>query len=173
MVFRSKTCIYFDRVVTCDRVLRKLITHRSLTFSKLNWSRYCGVVCVRHPQAAVCQHVQSLHTGCQLLAAEKALLMKLRKSTGYTFTNCKKALEKFDNDITQVHQTPSLCFNAFIWSWAGDSRLYNVISVFTNICFVGNETCLIFEMALDIFASLPIDSFSFIVLKNINKTSCL
>lgn len=46
--------------------------------------------------------VQSLHTGCQLLAAEKALLMKLRKSTGYTFTNCKKALEKFDNDISQA-----------------------------------------------------------------------
>jgi len=48
------------------------------------------------------QHVQSLHTGCQLLAAEKALLMKLRKSTGYTFINCKKALEKFDNDIAQA-----------------------------------------------------------------------
>ncbi|CAK6955648.1 elongation factor Ts%2C mitochondrial [Scomber scombrus] len=48
------------------------------------------------------QHVQSLHIGSQLLAAEKALLMKLRKSTGYTFINCKKALEKFDNDITQA-----------------------------------------------------------------------
>lgn len=48
------------------------------------------------------QHVQSLHTGCQLLAAEKALLMKLRKSTGYTFINCKKALEKFDNDVAQA-----------------------------------------------------------------------
>ncbi|XP_055014782.1 elongation factor Ts, mitochondrial-like [Boleophthalmus pectinirostris] len=46
--------------------------------------------------------VQSLHSGCPLFAAEKALLMKLRKSTGYTFTNCKKALEKFDNDITQA-----------------------------------------------------------------------
>lgn len=48
------------------------------------------------------KHVQSIHTGCQLLAAEKALLMKLRKSTGYTFINCKKALEKFDNDIAQA-----------------------------------------------------------------------
>ncbi|XP_065811019.1 elongation factor Ts, mitochondrial isoform X2 [Labrus bergylta] len=28
--------------------------------------------------------------------------MKLRKSTGYTFINCKKALEKFDNDISQA-----------------------------------------------------------------------
>ncbi|KAF7667718.1 hypothetical protein LDENG_00051520 [Lucifuga dentata] len=51
---------------------------------------------------SVCQHVQSLHTGCQLLAAEKGLLMKLRKNTGYTFINCKKALEKFDNDIAQA-----------------------------------------------------------------------
>ncbi|XP_029288530.1 elongation factor Ts, mitochondrial [Cottoperca gobio] len=48
------------------------------------------------------QHVQSLHTGCHLLAAEKALLMKMRKNTGYTFMNCKKALEKFDNDMAQA-----------------------------------------------------------------------
>ncbi|KAM7005888.1 elongation factor Ts, mitochondrial [Tautogolabrus adspersus] len=53
-------------------------------------------------KVGICQHVQSLHTGCHLLAAEKALLMKLRKSTGYTFINCKKALEKFANDITQA-----------------------------------------------------------------------
>ncbi|KAF1391558.1 hypothetical protein PFLUV_G00043360 [Perca fluviatilis] len=53
-------------------------------------------------KVSVCQHVQSLHTGCQLLAAEKALLMKLRKNTGYTFINCKKALEKFDNDMAQA-----------------------------------------------------------------------
>ncbi|KAL7408624.1 hypothetical protein ABVT39_026573 [Epinephelus coioides] len=52
-------------------------------------------------KVSISQHVQSLHTGCHLLAADKALLMKLRKSTGYTFINCKKALEKFDNDITQ------------------------------------------------------------------------
>ncbi|XP_029906451.1 elongation factor Ts, mitochondrial [Myripristis murdjan] len=53
-------------------------------------------------KVSVGQHVHSLHTSCQLLAADKALLMKLRKSTGYTFTNCKKALEKFDNDIKQA-----------------------------------------------------------------------
>ncbi|XP_044033598.1 elongation factor Ts, mitochondrial [Siniperca chuatsi] len=53
-------------------------------------------------KVSICHHVQSLHTGCQLLAAEKALLMKLRKNTGYTFMNCKKALEKFDNDIAQA-----------------------------------------------------------------------
>ncbi|KAM9859222.1 elongation factor Ts, mitochondrial [Aulostomus maculatus] len=48
------------------------------------------------------QRVRALHTGYPLLAADKALLMKLRKSTGYTFQNCKKALEKFDNDVTQA-----------------------------------------------------------------------
>ncbi|XP_028302370.1 elongation factor Ts, mitochondrial [Gouania willdenowi] len=45
---------------------------------------------------------QWVHSACRLLAAEKALLMKLRKSTGYTFINCKKALEKFDNDVAQA-----------------------------------------------------------------------
>ncbi|XP_028262982.1 elongation factor Ts, mitochondrial [Parambassis ranga] len=53
-------------------------------------------------KVSVCQHLQSLHTGCHLLAADKALLMKLRKNTGYTFINCKKALEKFDNDMAQA-----------------------------------------------------------------------
>ncbi|XP_019965029.1 elongation factor Ts, mitochondrial [Paralichthys olivaceus] len=53
-------------------------------------------------KVSLCQHVQSLHSGCQLLAADKALLMKLRKNTGYTFINCKKALEKFENDLTQA-----------------------------------------------------------------------
>ncbi|XP_069007267.1 elongation factor Ts, mitochondrial [Embiotoca jacksoni] len=48
------------------------------------------------------QQVQSVHTGLQLLAVEKALLMKLRKITGYTFINCKQALEKFDNDVAQA-----------------------------------------------------------------------
>ncbi|XP_062853095.1 elongation factor Ts, mitochondrial [Trichomycterus rosablanca] len=48
------------------------------------------------------KHIECLHTSCGLFAADKALLVKLRKSTGYTFINCKKALEKFNNDITQA-----------------------------------------------------------------------
>ncbi|KAL7891427.1 hypothetical protein AOLI_G00009030 [Acnodon oligacanthus] len=39
---------------------------------------------------------------CGHSAADKALLVKLRKATGYTFINCKKALEKFNNDISQA-----------------------------------------------------------------------
>ncbi|KAM7422438.1 hypothetical protein PAMA_010473 [Pampus argenteus] len=67
----------------------------SLTFLFRAFTRDLSKVSTLH-------HIQSLHTGCQLLAAEKALLMKLRKNTGYTFINCKKALEKYDNDIAQA-----------------------------------------------------------------------
>ncbi|XP_060776286.1 elongation factor Ts, mitochondrial [Neoarius graeffei] len=49
---------------------------------------------------AVC--VECIHTGRSMFTADKALLVKLRKTTGYTFINCKKALEKFNNDITQA-----------------------------------------------------------------------
>ncbi|XP_061833671.1 elongation factor Ts, mitochondrial [Nerophis lumbriciformis] len=48
------------------------------------------------------QHAQAFHTGSHLLAVDKNLLVKLRKRSGYTFINCKKALEKFHNDITQA-----------------------------------------------------------------------
>ncbi|XP_072263230.1 elongation factor Ts, mitochondrial [Pyxicephalus adspersus] len=43
-----------------------------------------------------------LHTCSRLLAADKDLLLKLRKRTGYSFTNCKKALDKFSNDVKQA-----------------------------------------------------------------------
>jgi elongation factor Ts len=36
------------------------------------------------------------------LAAEKSLLATLRKKTGYTFANCKKALELHNNDLKQA-----------------------------------------------------------------------
>lgn len=63
----------------------------------------CRAVAAQLLKVSARQHVQTLHTaGGPFLAAEKALLLKLRKSTGYTFINCKKALEKFDNDVTQA-----------------------------------------------------------------------
>lgn len=73
-----------------------------MTKCKLN----CDLLELFSLQVSIYQHVQSLHTGRLLLAADKSLLVKLRKNTGYTFINCKKALEKFDNDIAQVNQTP-------------------------------------------------------------------
>ena len=35
-------------------------------------------------------------------AVDKSLLGKLRKQTGYTFSNCRKALELHDNDVEKV-----------------------------------------------------------------------
>ncbi|XP_051865696.1 elongation factor Ts, mitochondrial isoform X2 [Pristis pectinata] len=49
------------------------------------------------------QPAQFLHSsGARLIAADKELLVKLRKKTGYSFTNCKKALEKFNSDLQQA-----------------------------------------------------------------------
>ncbi|KAJ7317756.1 hypothetical protein JRQ81_003918 [Phrynocephalus forsythii] len=42
-----------------------------------------------------------LHTGSPVLAA-KELLLKLRRKTGYSFVNCKKALEKFNDDFKEA-----------------------------------------------------------------------
>ncbi|XP_078287429.1 elongation factor Ts, mitochondrial isoform X2 [Rhinoraja longicauda] len=49
------------------------------------------------------QPVQFLHcSGTRLIATNKELLIKLRKKTGYSFTNCKKALENFNSDLQQA-----------------------------------------------------------------------
>ncbi|XP_007445125.2 elongation factor Ts, mitochondrial, partial [Python bivittatus] len=42
-----------------------------------------------------------LHVGVPAMAA-KEVLMKLRKKTGYSFVNCKKALEKYDDNIEEA-----------------------------------------------------------------------
>lgn len=38
----------------------------------------------------------------RVLCADKNALATLRKKTGYTFANCKKALEMHENDLTKV-----------------------------------------------------------------------
>ncbi|XP_060108203.1 elongation factor Ts, mitochondrial [Heteronotia binoei] len=48
-----------------------------------------------------CQLSRFLHTGLPVLAA-KELLLKLRKKTGYSFINCKKALEKFNGNLKEA-----------------------------------------------------------------------
>lgn len=48
-----------------------------------------------------------LHVGRSVLASDKSALATLRKKTGYTFANCKKALELNQNDLTKV------CFAKF------------------------------------------------------------
>lgn len=42
------------------------------------------------------------HTYNPTYAAEKSHLALLRKKTGYTFANCKKALELHNNDAAKV-----------------------------------------------------------------------
>lgn len=45
----------------------------------------------------------TFHAGPRLSSASsKELLMKLRRKTGYSFVNCKKALETCDGDLRQV-----------------------------------------------------------------------
>ncbi|XP_014467794.1 PREDICTED: elongation factor Ts, mitochondrial [Dinoponera quadriceps] len=46
-----------------------------------------------------------IHTnGLLWQASNKSLLAKLRKKTGYTFTNCKKALELHENDVQKAEK---------------------------------------------------------------------
>lgn len=43
-----------------------------------------------------------IHSTPLIYSAEKSSLAVLRKKTGYTFANCKKALELHQNDLTKV-----------------------------------------------------------------------
>jgi len=42
------------------------------------------------------------HVNVQCDAADKQLLSQLRKTTGFPFVNCRKALERSNNDLKQV-----------------------------------------------------------------------
>lgn len=44
----------------------------------------------------------ALHLGCTLWQADKSLLAKLRRKTGFSISNCKKALELHDNDADKA-----------------------------------------------------------------------
>lgn len=46
-----------------------------------------------------------IHSTPLVSSVQKSALAALRKKTGYTFANCKKALELHQNDITQVKST--------------------------------------------------------------------
>ncbi|XP_076764219.1 elongation factor Ts, mitochondrial [Xylocopa sonorina] len=51
------------------------------------------------------QFFRSIHTSYVLCyTSKKTLLSKLRKKTGYTFINCKKALETNDNNLEKAEQ---------------------------------------------------------------------
>jgi len=54
---------------------------------------------LRHLLWQTAQPIRQFSSTSSCLAVDKSLLSKLRKQTGIPFINCKKALEKFDNDF--------------------------------------------------------------------------
>lgn len=62
------------------------------------------------------QFFRSIHTNyVPCYTSKKTLLSKLRKKTGYTFVNCKEALELNDNDIVKVSQALSYVRTSLIF----------------------------------------------------------
>jgi len=46
--------------------------------------------------------VRNFHINVHCSGADKQLLGRLRKTTGFSFVNCRKALEQSNNDLKQV-----------------------------------------------------------------------
>uniref|UniRef100_A0A8C5XHX2 Elongation factor Ts, mitochondrial n=1 Tax=Microcebus murinus TaxID=30608 RepID=A0A8C5XHX2_MICMU len=74
---------------------------RSLSFCLVSRTRSClaGSLLLQSPQLW-----HTFHAGSWLSssASSKELLMKLRRKTGYSFVNCKKALETCGGDLKQA-----------------------------------------------------------------------
>ncbi|XP_057330397.1 elongation factor Ts, mitochondrial isoform X1 [Microplitis mediator] len=78
-----------------------------------------------------------LTTGSSLWqSSSKSLLEKLRKKTGYTFVNCKKALELHDNDLGKAELWLKQQAQALGWSKAeklkGRSTSQGLVAVMVN-----------------------------------------
>ncbi|XP_028823071.1 elongation factor Ts, mitochondrial isoform X1 [Denticeps clupeoides] len=99
-------CACVESIFTLTHPVRRraknvsVLTSLSLTFEG-NQTMFLHAA-VQMIGRGLVKHVNTLHTSCGRLTTDKVLLMKLRKSTGYSFINCKNALEKFNNDITQA-----------------------------------------------------------------------
>ncbi|KAF5288991.1 hypothetical protein FQA39_LY03870 [Lamprigera yunnana] len=59
-----------------------------------------------------------IHTKPSCWASQKSLLASLRKKTGYSFTNCKKALEMHNNDLEKAESWLHAEAQALGWSKA-------------------------------------------------------
>lgn len=64
------------------------------------------------------QFSRMFHSTRLVLAAEKSALAALRKKTGYTFANCKKALELHNNDINLAEKWLNEQAQSLGWSKA-------------------------------------------------------
>jgi len=49
------------------------------------------------------------HINANCAGADKQLLSQLRKTTGFPFVNCRKALEQSNNDLKQVTKCTGMC----------------------------------------------------------------
>ncbi|CAG9784187.1 unnamed protein product [Diatraea saccharalis] len=82
------------------------------------------------------QLVRRLHTGPVCRAAESSLLAKLRKKTGYTIANCKKALEMHNNDTDKAETWLNEQAQAMGWAkatkLAGRTALQGLVAVKFN-----------------------------------------
>lgn len=79
---------------------------------------------------------RSFQTSSLWLASDKSLLSKLRKSTGYTFANCKKALEVSNNDLVKAEEWLKEQALALGWAKAakvaGRPALQGLIAITTD-----------------------------------------
>uniref|UniRef100_A0A2K6FZA1 Elongation factor Ts, mitochondrial n=1 Tax=Propithecus coquereli TaxID=379532 RepID=A0A2K6FZA1_PROCO len=74
---------------------------RSLSLCLVSRTRSCpaGSLLLQSPQL---RHTFHAGTSLPSSASSKELLMKLRRKTGYSFVNCKKALETCGGDLKQA-----------------------------------------------------------------------
>ncbi|XP_075992641.1 elongation factor Ts, mitochondrial isoform X3 [Anticarsia gemmatalis] len=79
------------------------------------------------------QLVRHFHKGPVCRAAESSLLAKLRKKTGYTIANCKKALEMHNNDSEKAETWLNEQAQAMGWAkatkLAGRTALQGLVAV--------------------------------------------
>ncbi|XP_043475854.1 elongation factor Ts, mitochondrial [Leptopilina heterotoma] len=83
--------------------------------------------------------IRYIHTNSFLWqASNKSLLAKLRKKTGYTFSNCKKALELHQNDLEKAEVWLKEQAQSLGWAKAeklqGRSTSQGLIAVIVNQC---------------------------------------
>ncbi|XP_047514876.1 elongation factor Ts, mitochondrial isoform X1 [Pieris napi] len=81
----------------------------------------------------ILQLVRNFHTSISWRAAESSLLAKLRKKTGYTIANCKKALEMHNNDTDKAEAWLNEQAQAMGWAkatkLAGRKALQGLVAV--------------------------------------------
>nr|XP_033343009.1 elongation factor Ts, mitochondrial isoform X2 [Megalopta genalis]XP_033343010.1 elongation factor Ts, mitochondrial isoform X2 [Megalopta genalis] len=86
------------------------------------------------------QLFRSIHANYLLCySSKKTLLSKLRKKTGYTFVNCKKALEMFDNDLVKAEEW--LREQAQSQGWSQAVKLQSRVTTQGLIAVATNNNC--------------------------------